>query len=322
MSIDNAQLQVLKHEAGFAERHSAGRLWITGEDALDLLNRLTTNKLDSVPSGHALTTVLTNGDARVIDVLKLGAVDDGIWCITSPGRAHVVTQWLDLYTFGEDISVEDLSSETTHVVVVGPKAGTTLTAAGLDRPEPDSVTSDGGTVVIAQQFGTYQAYDVLCRTDRRELVVPELERQAIEADPEVLNAYRIAQGVPAYGTEFGEFNNPLEPRLLGAISDDKGCYTGQEVIARLQTYRKIQRLLMNFAGDGALYVGQELLGQDGSVAGSITSVYQADSGPSTGLALITSKHAITGHTLRVRETEVQVSLSHPAHALATEPTEH
>ena len=125
--------------------------------------------------------------------------------------------------------------------------------------------------------------------------------------------------MPAYGAEFGAFNNPLEARLLGSISDDKGCYTGQEVIARLQTYRKVQRLLMSFTSDAPAVPGDALETEEGSPAGTVTSV--CDTGGRTlGLALVAAKHLSTGSPLRLSGGGT-VTLSEPAYAVATEPVE-
>ena len=135
----------------------------------------------------------------------------------------------------------------------------------------------------------------------------------------MFEAYRIAQGVPVYGAEFGAFNNPLEARLLGSISDDKGCYTGQEVIARLQTYRKVQRLLMSFTSDAPTVPSDALETEDGSPAGVVTSACSMDDS-TAGLALVAAKHAIAGSSLRIAGGGT-VTLSEPAYALATEPME-
>ena len=104
---DAAELRALRLAVGVADRSDAGRLDISGADALDLLNRLTTNALEELPDGRSKWTVLTNGDARVIDLLALGALDGRLLCLTSPGRAAEVVDWLDMYTFGEEIEVVD-----------------------------------------------------------------------------------------------------------------------------------------------------------------------------------------------------------------------
>ena len=330
MSIDAVQLDALFRTAGFVDRSDCGRLWITGADALDLLNRLTTNQLETLPEGTACSTVLTNGNARVIDHLRLAAVDSGIWCITSPGRAEAVAEWIDLYTFGEDIAVEDRSAGTVQLTVAGPLAAEALTEAGHLLPGVDEVATTTG-ILIGLPFGQHSAYDLLLHTwaistrerqqEYLEMHKDTLRLVAQEVSAATFEAYRIGQGVPAYGAEFGEFNNPLEARLLGSISEDKGCYTGQEVIARLQTYRKIQRRLMSFSADAVVGAGAALQTDDGSSAGIVTSAYETSDGRSLGLALVASKHAIAGAALGVTTAGGAVTLAEPAYALATEPTE-
>ncbi len=319
MAIDAAGLSALEGRAAFTDRSACGRLWITGVDALDLLNRLTTNQLETLPEGLARSTVLTNGDARVIDHLHLAAVDGGLWCLTSPGRAEAVIEWLDLYTFGEDISVEDVSATTAQLTVAGPLATDALAGAGYPVPLPDGTAASGDTVVIASPFGARPVYHVLLPLTQSEGATETLDGAARRVSAETFEAYRIAQGVPAYGAEFGAFNNPLEARLLGSIGDDKGCYTGQEVIARLQTYRKVQRLLMSFTSDVPAAPGDALQSGDGSPAGVVTSAC-ADGGGALGLALVASKHAAAGGSLRLASGG-EATLAEPAYALATEPVE-
>ncbi len=401
IAADPAQCAALAERAAFADRSACGRLRITGADALDLLNRLTTNDLSSLPDGTARSTVLTNGDARVIDHLRLAAADGAIWCIASPGRAEAVAEWIDLYTFGEDVVVEDVSSATAQLAVAGPLAADALSAAGFTVPSLDSVAiwsaplahpSDslslweragvptpspsgrgpgfrlplplgegrgegrarGGRVgrvgrasrargdgpagiVVASPFGAYAAYDVLLPLADAEYAKAALRAAVDEADAAAFDAYRIEQGVPAYGAEFGAFNNPLEARLLGSISDEKGCYTGQEVIARLQTYRKVQRLLMAFTatpladsdvpladhgspladhGSPLADHGDPLADADGSPAGAVTSACDVG-GRVFGLALVAAKHAVAGATLRLPSGGA-VTLAGPAYAAGTE----
>ncbi|MXW29983.1 MAG: hypothetical protein F4Z88_04335 [Chloroflexi bacterium] len=320
MSTDAASLAALTERAGFTDRSDCGRLWITGDDALDLLNRLTTNKLETLPGGTTCSTVLTNGDARVLDHLRLVAVDGGLWCITSPGRAEDVADWIDLYTFGEDVPVVDERSGATQVTVLGPLAAEAITRAGFPVPPLDGVLVQDGAVVVASPFGTHLAYDVLLPLADTERTKAALLASAHEVEAEIFEAYRIAQGMPVYGAEFGAFNNPLEARLLGSISDDKGCYTGQEVIARLQTYRKVQRLLMSFTSDTPAVPGNALETEDGSPAGAVTSAVDTGDGRTLGLALVAAKHATAGSSLRLADGGT-VTLSEPAYALATEPVE-
>ena len=318
-------LAALRDSAGLAERSEVGRLYISGADALDLLNRLTTNKLEDLPAGHACATVLTNGDARVIDLLELGALDDGLLCLTSPGCQQTVVDWLDTYTFGEEIVVEDRTATTFQITLAGPEARRVLesTGAAVGHLELDRLCRtvvDGADVVVWRtRSGGADGYEIVGELPERDAVHNSLT-VATPVSAGEWEAYRIQNGMPAVGAEFGTFTNPLESRLLGAVSDDKGCYTGQEVIARLQTYRKVQRKLMAVSLSGSAEAGSKLTASGGS-AGELTSVAGTSAG-AIGLALIPAKLALPGAVLDVASDtgiSVQATLAEPAFALATEP---
>ena len=327
-----AEYRALVDGAGLADRSDAGRLRITGTDALDLLNRLTTNKLEELPDGHARLTVLTNGDARVIDVLSLAAVDGALLCLTSPGRAEAVIDWIDTYTFGEDIAVADRTAETAQLTLTGPGAATVLAAAGVTgAPALDRVAqvtiAGAGVVLWRTMTGGAEGFEVIVERAGGDAVRAALA--AAGATPVSAGAwetFRIANGMPAYGSEFGEATNPLESRLRGAISEDKGCYTGQEVVARLLTYGKVQRRLMSVALSGLADAGPVAvpadLQVDGARAGTLTSVADIPGGGRVGLALIAQKRAAVGSAFDVDGAPgVTATISEPAYASATEPVD-
>ena len=89
-----------------------GRLKLTGEDALDLLNRLSTNKVDDLEPGQGTPTILTTDRGRIVDVVTVVHGGDHILLLTSPGTQEAVIQWLDKYTIMEDLVVEDVSAAT------------------------------------------------------------------------------------------------------------------------------------------------------------------------------------------------------------------
>ena len=97
-----------------------GRLKATGEDALDLINRLSTNQVLGLQPGQGAPTVLTTDRGRILDLI--GVVNTGNYALllTSPGEQQPVIDWLDKYTIMEDLVVEDITSETTMLSVVGP----------------------------------------------------------------------------------------------------------------------------------------------------------------------------------------------------------
>jgi folate-binding protein YgfZ len=325
---DQPDLLALRNACGVVGSDTAGRLFITGADALDLLNRLTTNKLEQLHDGQGTTTVITNADGRVVDLLALAALDGGFWCLTSPDYAQTVVDWLDLYTFVEDISVVDCTNDTFHLTLAGPVAPDAITSVAdvsdlaLDAAAR-SVIAGASVVVWRRLAGGADGYDIIGDLADRDAVLAALVAAGAQAaSQDAWETHRVLNGMPAMDAEFGLFNNPLEARLLGAISETKGCYTGQEVLARLQTYNKIQRRLMAADLDVPTAPGTKLIGPDGKTAGLITSVAHTPGGIK-GLALVTTRLATDGATLTIEPASAggTATLHDPAYALATEPVE-
>ena len=95
---------------------------VTGEDALDLINRLSTNEVEEMADGSGLSTVLTTNKGRVVDLLTMFYLPDHWLVLTSSGNQQKVIDWIEDFTFGEEIEVEDVSAETAVLTIVGPRA--------------------------------------------------------------------------------------------------------------------------------------------------------------------------------------------------------
>ena len=309
----------------FSDLNNLGRLYISGKDSLDLLNRLTTNDLSDFDNFSSVSTVMTNGDAKVIDYLTLAAGEEsGVWCVTSEGRSSAVSNWLDMYTFGEDITVTECTQNTGHIIILSSWSDQfkVMENAGFKIPQIAQSSSNNpyNAIVFPSSFGRYKALQILIpkREDLSHLKALLYEACINELTEDEFEELRIFEGVPMYSKEFGEFNNPLEARLTGVISETKGCYTGQEVIARLQTYQKIQRQLMSFDSSEIIEVGSSLFTKEGTGVGTVTSAY-VNGKATRGLALVSTKYATNSQVLTSKDEAQFITLTHPFHAIATEP---
>ena len=127
------------------------------------------------------------------------------------------------------------------------------------------------------------------------------DRGAVPIGETAAEAVRVEQGMPCYGREMGEDYNPHEAGLLPFISFDKGCYIGQEVVVRLNTYRKVQKRLMGVAFDGERPELDSLVEADGKQVGFITSVADSPAlGKPLALAYVRTAHAEAGLAVKVR----------------------
>ena len=257
LTTPETALRAARESAVLAHRPAPGVLKVTGEDALDLINRLSTNEVEEMAAGSGLSTVLTTNKGRVVDLLTMFYLPDHWLVLTSPGNLQKVIDWIEDFTFGEEIEVEDVTAETAVLTIVGPRAPAimhTLTQADLSAlPIHHSIqtTISGAEVLVSKADPALgEAFTILAPIASAAALRAEIlgageafGMQEMEADS--YEAFRIAAGVPIHGPEFGEEVNPLEAGLWDAVSFTKGCYVGQEVVARLNTYEKVKRYLGN-----------------------------------------------------------------------------
>ena len=315
MAINDAVFPELAHFAaatGGAALHDAshyGRLKATGEDALDLLNRLSTNRVDHLLPGHWAPTVLTTDRGRILDLLLVVNAGECVYLITSPGQQQPVIDWLDKYTIMEDLVVEDVSGETAMLALAGPAAPAMLGledaaltyTPGEQLPAPE--VSPGGSpfLAVSHRQADLPVYFLLGQ-DSPGAWRFLLEQGAQPVGAEAWESLRISLGVPAFGSEMGEPYNPLEAGLIGSIDFTKGCYIGQEVIARLDSYSKVQKYLVTLRfTDGAVFDVGNSLAKEGRTVGTVTSVSAAPGGGLLGLGFVRTDSVVAGQELELQE---------------------
>ena len=309
-SIAATSAEALIVEALTVHHTAYGCLKATGEDALDLLNRLSTNKVDHLEPGHWAPTVLTTDRGRIVDLLCAVHAGECVYLLTSPGQQQPVIEWLDRYTIMEDLEVTDVSESTAVVALAGEGAAAAL---GLDAGEPDYLpgkqypaptVSAGGweALVVSQPLGGLSCRLLVLPAEAAPAVAAALaDAGAVEADASEWETLRVRSGTPAFGSEMGEPYNPLEAGLIGTIDFTKGCYIGQEVIARLDSYDRVQKYLavLSFSEDSHATIGASLA-HEGRTAGEVTSLYRAPRGELRGLGYVRTAAAQPGQTLELQ----------------------
>jgi folate-binding protein YgfZ len=292
------------------DRSYMGRFKVTGKDATDLLNRLSSNKVDVLPSGTGTATVLPTNKGRVIDLLHLFALEDLLLMITSPQTRQRVAEWIDLYTFLEEVSLEDVTLETAMITVLGPRSATVLehaTGASVTSMElyhslSLTVNDVSVTMVRTDPTGT-PGYDLIMPLEHAAVVWSALVDPAYGAVPigeTVYNVLRTEAGIPRYGWEISEDVNPWEVGLDRFINFEKGCYTGQEVILRLYNYSKIQRRFAGLSFSSPNVSEGAVLRLDGEDTGRITTVITHPvTGATLGLGIVRVANVKEGARLEV-----------------------
>lgn len=277
---------LLDHGIAAVEYSSCGMLLLHGKETLDFLQRISTNDLRACVPGTAVQTVFVSEKAKIVDAVIVLATTDGALLLTGPGSAPQVKVWLERYIIMEDITIEDVTGRGARALVLGD--GGTLTAAFPPRELP--VLPEGNASSI--HFSFFSRPAVLLSAIDADAVHSILDASSIPfVTADVFDAFRVAYGIPLAGREITAESNPLEAGLKRIVSFTKGCYIGQEVISRLETYKKVQRLLcrVRLTPCPQPEMGAEIIGENG-VHGYITTISpdRADGGPCDALAILRS----------------------------------
>jgi len=294
-----------------------GRFRATGKDMLDLLNRLSSNKLEELPPGTGEGTILPTNKGRVIDLLHIFARDDHLLLLTSPQTRERIAEWIDLYTFLEEASLEDVTESSAMLSVLGPQAADflqrVLGASAVHMEPYGSLTvSVGGHDVTLLRSDPLRApgFDLVVAGEYApELWETLVAEGAVPIGEQTFDLLRIQEGVLRYGPEMSEELNPWEANLQEYINFEKGCYIGQEVILRLNTYKKVQRRLMALAfSEGATVAAGDKLHKGEQEVGEVTSVARRPtSGDLIGLGLVKRDFAVAETVLRAGDATATVS---------------
>jgi len=254
LSFGNDDVAYTAARSGVAvcDRSHWGRLRLTDADRLQFLHNQTTNQLQSLQPGQGCDTVFVTSTARTLDLATAYVEDDAVLLFVSPGQATVLSQWMDRYIFFADkVHITDETDSTVALTLIGPDSTTLLTKLGLDGLQDapygshQRVTIQGIDTLVAVGSGlALPGFTLIAAAAAgTELWQAIAAAGAVPLGERVWQQLRIEQGRPLPGSELTADYNPLEAALWQAVSFEKGCYIGQETIARLNTYQGVKQQL-------------------------------------------------------------------------------
>lgn len=267
------------------DRSFRPRLRVSGDDHRDFLHRMSTAAITSLSAGSGTPTLFLERTGRLVDRLAALSFEDGMLLVGNQGRGAFARDWIERYVITELVDVLDVTAETFLITVLGTRAPEVLRTA-FDVDVTDWVPWTHAPVELHDgQIVVARAEDVGGRSfwiiGPSSLAVAAWE--ALDALPaageETFRALRIDAGIPAFGEEYTDRSIPLETRMHDAISFTKGCYLGQEVIARLHNYKRVKRWLVRLSISGTDLPGDDAVIQDGADdIGTITSAVATPDG--------------------------------------------
>ncbi len=213
-----------------------------GADVFDFLHRMSTNDILSLRDGEARRTVIVNEKGRVIDLVTVIRTGDRALLLGSPGLGPELARWFEKFIIMDDVRIAGGADDARVLAFYGPRS------PGL------AGSLSGGRSIVREDLGSIPGYILVPSVDDDTgtgIGTPPVTLTDLpEIDNVTIETVRIEERVPATGRELGPEVNALEAGLKKYISFSKGCYIGQEVIARLDTYRKLQKILSLFVFPG------------------------------------------------------------------------
>lgn len=225
-------------------------LKIVGNDSLDFFHRISTNDFKNLNIHQIQKTLFITEKGKLIDAAWIKRRENDFLILCSKNNGENLSSWLNKFIIMEDIIVENVTEQFR-----------------IDVTFQQDAEND--------YFGFPAAFTI------SEKETPPLENIS-ETEFE---KFRIINGIPKYGKEISTEYNPLELNLWSFISFTKGCYIGQEVIARLDTYNKIQKSLCYFISSDTITESGIIVSKENREVGKITSTLK-ENDTTIGLAVI------------------------------------
>ncbi len=268
---NNAQaLEAANSGAMLVDRSHWGQILVSGEDRLRFLHNQSTADFNALEPGSSCNTVFVNSTGRTIDLALALILENAVLLMVSPGQENAIFQLLDRYIFFADkVTIQ----KTTQAAfsLVGPQSLQILAAAEIPSGFQQTIDIDGTPVRIVADSGLgLPGYTLFMDTAAPQIWQKLVALGAIPGGEECWEELRIRQGRPAVDRELTADYNPLEVGLWQTISFTKGCYIGQETIARLNTYKGVKQYLWGIELQGSAEIGSDLILNDTKV-GTLTS---------------------------------------------------
>ncbi|RKU13396.1 hypothetical protein C6502_03265 [Candidatus Poribacteria bacterium] len=312
--------RTVRQGVGIVDLSHRGRLRLTGSDRAAYLHRIISNDVEGLSVGEGnYATILTNR-GKIIADMNVYVFEDSIGIETNAETTLSLYQELDKYLIADDVTIEDFTERTGAVGVHGPAAAELLqTVYGFDvgdLPEYHSFVGeiDGRRIVCVRANETGEVgYNLYTPTESIESLWDTLltKGRAFGAAPvglTSLNSLRIEAGIPRYGAELGDSVFPGEAELERAISFEKGCYIGQEIVARMKYRGHPNRLLRGFeiASDIPPQVGDRLFAEDKEIGWITSAVVSPTLGKTIGLGFIRVAFTDEGSRVEVQTADSRV----------------
>lgn len=319
ISVIESELNSLYTGVGMRDLSSSGLIELRGNDSLDFLHRISTNSIKNVIKGEIAKTIFTTEKGRIIDAAVVINLDEYQLLVCSREHHEKMMIWLQKYVISEDVKLNNINGKYTLLEVLGPQADSFMTLISgniVNNIQPNTIkiiNTDGIIFFLMKHYdhNGQLIYWILADPVYAQKLVRYMVEDKGPFDfnligEEAYSYYRIENGIPIAPNEINDFRNPHEVGLMQLVDTTKGCYIGQEVIARLDTYDKVQKSLCGFTFSETIndYEKFVLFDESNVEAGNITStIYSYKFKKHIGIGFVKRKYCEEGTVLTAKNSD-------------------
>lgn len=264
-----------RNTVGLSDISHLGLLQVTGKDRLSFLNGLLTNDFLKLGTGNGLRSALLNTKARVLADLHIYSREEDLLIDTGDAQASKVKEILDRFIITEDVQLKDVAPEYVHLTIQGHESTNHVSAllGSMVEIKPLQHRMIGPAMIINRDRTGQTGYDLIVPNDEAEAVWQGLLLKGVTpVGQDALEILRLEAGYPRYGIDVDDNIIILEAGFKDAISFTKGCYMGQEVVARATHIGRVNKNLVQFRSETELAPPRNSkFSSEGNEAGHVTS---------------------------------------------------
>ena len=281
------------------EYEPAAHLLVTDEDAADFLQSQFTNDLRPVEEGRSTYGLWLDVKGKVVaDSFVLCEGEERFRVLSEASEAEVLAEKLERHIIADDVEIEVVPAGRA-IALVGASSEAVLQALGFAVPGEGAFVQAEGVSIFRGRRSLETNFELWSESEAAasRLKARLLEQSVAFVAPERMHAVRMAAGIPSVPVEIGPADLPGEGGLVGdAVSLQKGCYLGQEVVSRMFNVGSPQRALFRLSGSGVVPVCPVALYQGTKKVGELRSAF-SDGDRWQGVALLKTRFAAVGEVL-------------------------
>jgi tRNA-modifying protein YgfZ len=301
------------------DRSHEGRILLTGDDRFELVNRMSTNKMTDMQLHEGRPTIFINPNARILHRVIAYNRPEGLLIITEPGQGQSIATYLTRNIFyGDKVHLLNLQEQTKYFALHGSTADAIMSEIQADLSDllplySQEIQQSNATFTVARRKSITGAHWVIVCQQQDAVTVHQYlltigKKHSLKPSGSLTyNTLRIRSGRPA-GRELSQDFIPLEVGLWDEVSFTKGCYTGQEIIARMESRQRLAKTIVKLNVSSFVNAPATVYDKDTSV-GTMTSSVESPDGEYFAIAVIKAQISKADTKLTVGDKRIQATVA-------------